>query len=127
VRKTVNLLSILWVIFALVAGKIAASGVQIKRDLLDGGGAMWLTTVSHKLSSSLGQSFTGVQSGATQKLYSRFWNPWVVTMSPVEKEEDFASLPSDSFYLILNSRKVRNPVLFALFICQVRRAPELGG
>ena len=57
---------------------------------------MWLSTTSYKLSSSLGQSITGVQSGVTKKLYTGFWNPWVVTMSPVEREvDDFASLPQE--------------------------------
>ncbi len=95
-RKTVNFLSILCVIIILIAGTIAAFAVQIKRDALDGGGAMWFSTTSYNLSSSLGQSITGVQSGATKKLYTGFWNPWVVTMSPVEQEvDDFASLPQE--------------------------------
>jgi len=93
-RKTVSIFTVFSTIFLLVAGSIPVLAVQIKRDALDGGGAMWLSTTSYKLSSSLGQSITGDQSGATQKLYTGFWNPWVVTMSPVEQEEDdFASLP----------------------------------
>jgi len=57
---------------------------------------MWLTTTSYKLSSSLGQSITGVQSGATQKLYTGFWNPRVVELSPVEQEEeDYSWLPKE--------------------------------
>jgi hypothetical protein len=96
VRKTINAFSILGVIILLVAGSIPVLAVQIKRDVMDGGGAMWLTTTSYKLSSSLGQSITGAQGGATMKLYTGFWNPWVVTMSPVEQEQDdFASLPKE--------------------------------
>ena len=95
-RRTVNVFSIIGIIVLLAAGSIPVSAVQIKRDVLDGGGAVWLTTTNYKLCSSVGQSITGAQSGATQKLYSGFWNPWVVTMSPVEQEQDdFASLPKE--------------------------------
>ncbi|HEX7402330.1 MAG TPA: T9SS type A sorting domain-containing protein [candidate division Zixibacteria bacterium] len=95
-RRTVNVFSILGIIVLLTAVSIPVSAVQIQRDVLDGGGGMWLTTTSYKLCSSVGQSITGVQGGATKKMYTGFWNPWVVTMSPVEQEEDdFASLPKE--------------------------------
>jgi hypothetical protein len=69
---------------------------DIPRQVMDGGGAMWLSTSSYKLSSSLGQSITGVQQGATKILYTGFWCPWVVEMSPVEWEEvDYTQRPTE--------------------------------
>jgi hypothetical protein len=63
---------------------------------MDGGGAMWLATASYKLSSSLAQSITGYQEGASYKVYTGFWNPWVVEASPVEWEEvDLTQRPTD--------------------------------
>ena len=56
---------------------------------------MWLSTASYKLSSSLAQSITGYQEGTSYKVYTGFWNPWVVEMSPVEWEEfDFSQRPT---------------------------------
>jgi hypothetical protein len=95
-RRTVNVFSIVGIIILLAAGSNPVLAVRIDRHILDGGGGMWLSTTSYKLCSSVGQSITGAQSGATQKLYTGFWNPWVVTMSPVEQEQDdFASLPKE--------------------------------
>jgi hypothetical protein len=82
---------------------------DIPRQVLDGGGAMWLSTASYKLSSSLGQSITGVQEGATKTLYTGFWNPWVVEASPVEWEEmDYSQRPSE-FALRQNYPNPFNP------------------
>jgi hypothetical protein len=68
----------------------------MKRHVLDGGGAMWLETASYKLSSSLGQSIIGIQNGTTKNVYTGFWNPWVVQMTPVEWEEvDHTQLPRE--------------------------------
>ncbi len=89
---TLSLISV----FALSLGSSPVSGVQMARQVLDGGGAMWLSTTNYKLSSSLGQSITGVQEGAINKLYTGFWNPWVVQMTPVEwEQEDHAQLPKE--------------------------------
>jgi hypothetical protein len=82
---------------------------QIQRQVLDGGGGMWLASSSYKLSSSIGQSITGTQGGATKKVYSGFWNPWVVEMSPVEQEEeDLNQLPRE-FGLSQNYPNPFNP------------------
>jgi len=83
-------------VFAISLSSSQVWGVQMGRQVLDGGGAMWLSTTNYKLSSSLGQSITGVQEGAANKLYTGFWNPWVVQMTPVEwEEEDHAQLPKE--------------------------------
>jgi hypothetical protein len=93
-------------IFSLSSNPISAN--QIPRQVLDGGGAMWISTTSYKLSSSLGQSITGSQS-ATNRLYTGFWNPWVVTMSPVEEVEgDVSQLPKE-FDLSQNYPNPFNP------------------
>jgi hypothetical protein len=97
-RKTAKafLILSLTLVFALSLCSTQVSGFQMGRQVLDGGGAMWLSTASYKLSSSLGQSITGVQEGAANKLYTGFWNPWVVQMAPVEwEEEDHAQLPKE--------------------------------
>jgi hypothetical protein len=95
-RRTFNVFSIIGIIVLLTAVSIPASANQIQRSVLDGGGGMWLSTTNYKLCSSVGQSITGAQSGSTMKLYTGFWNPWVVTMSPVEQEQDdFTSLPKE--------------------------------
>ena len=83
-RRTANVFSIVGIIVLLAAVSNPILAVRIDRHILDGGGGMWLSTTSYKLCSSVGQSITGAQSGATYKLYTGFWNPWVVTMSPVE-------------------------------------------
>ena len=98
---------ILGVALSLNSGQVFAN--QIQRQVLDGGGGMWLTSTSYKLSSSLGQSITGSQGGATKKVYTGFWNPWVVVMSPVEQEEeDLNQLPKE-FGLSQNYPNPFNP------------------
>jgi hypothetical protein len=97
-RKTVKVSLIVGLIFGFVFSLNSSQvfSVQIERQVLDGGGAMWLETSSYKLSSSLGQSITGVQSDGDTILYTGFWNPWVVQMTPVEwEEEDFSELPKE--------------------------------
>ena len=99
----------LTLVFAFSLSSTHVSGVQMGRQVLDGGGAMWLSTTSYKLSSSLGQSITGVQEGAANKLYTGFWNPWVVQMTPVEWEEvDHAQHPKE-FSLRQNYPNPFNP------------------
>ncbi len=94
VRAFLTLGLILGFVFNLNSNQVSA--VQMKRDVLDGGGAMWLTTSNYKLSSSLAQSFTGVQFVGDTILYTGFWNPWVVQMTPVEWEEvDRTQLPKE--------------------------------
>ncbi|MCK4404108.1 MAG: T9SS type A sorting domain-containing protein [candidate division Zixibacteria bacterium] len=88
------LLLLVWCIFSMSYSHTLA--YQIPRQVLNGGGAMWLSTTSYKLSSSLGQSITGVQATADTILYTGFWNPWVVQTTPVEwEEEDFSQLPKE--------------------------------
>jgi hypothetical protein len=60
--KTVKavLLVTLFLCLVLVSAVGPVSAVQMKRQVLDGGGAVWLETASYKLSSSLGQSIIGV-------------------------------------------------------------------
>jgi hypothetical protein len=82
---------------------------DISRQVLDGGGAMRLSAGSYRLSSSLAQSITGYQEGTTYKVYTGFWNPWVVEMSPVEWDEfDFTQRPTD-FALRQNYPNPFNP------------------
>jgi hypothetical protein len=89
----VVLLLVVWCVFG--SGHSSSPAYEILRQVLDGGGAMWLSTASYQLSSSLAQSITGYQEGASYKVYSGFWNPWVVEMSPVEWEEfDFSQRPT---------------------------------
>jgi hypothetical protein len=87
--KTVKALLIAGLILGFVFGLNSSqvSAVQMARQVLDGGGAMWLETASYKLSSSLGQSIIGAQDGSTMDVFTGFWNPWVVQMTPVEWEE----------------------------------------
>ena len=93
--KVLSILSLILIFgFTLSSGKVV--NYKIDPQVVDGGGAMWLTTTHYKLSSSLGQSITGEQSGATNKVYTGFWNPRVVELSPVEQEEDdFIQLPKE--------------------------------
>lgn len=85
---------ILGFVFSLNSSRVSAN--QIGRQVLDGGGAMWLTTASYKLSSSLGQSIAWGPVGTDTILYTGFWNPWVVQMTPVEWEEvDQTELPKE--------------------------------
>jgi hypothetical protein len=97
-RKTVNIFVIFGLILGFVFGLNSSqvSAVQMARQVLDAGGAMWLETANYQLSSSLGQSITGTQDGPTKNLYTGFWNPWVIQMTPVEWEEvDQAELPKE--------------------------------
>jgi hypothetical protein len=110
-RITVKAFLILSLIlgFALSLNPNPVLANQIQRQALDGGGDMWLSTTNYKLSSSLGQSITGTQGGATKKVYTGFWNPWVVVMSPVEQEEeDLNQLPKE-FELSQNYPNPFNP------------------
>jgi len=97
-RKTVKVFLILGLIlgfvFNLNSGQVSA--VQMARHVLDGGGAIWMETASYQLSSSLGQSIIGFQDGPTIDVYTGFWNPWVIQMTPVEWEEvDQTQLPKE--------------------------------
>jgi len=98
--KTVKAFLILSLILGYVSilnsGSLSAN--KIERQVLDMGGAMWQTTSNYKLSSSVGQSIAaGPISVADTILYTGFWNPWVVYMTPVEWEEveDGAQLPQE--------------------------------
>lgn len=87
-------LLLVWCIFSMSLSYCAA--YQLPRQALNGGGAMWLSTTNYKLSSSLGQSITGVQKGTTTIIHTGFWNPWAVWAVPVEEEEeDFSQLPKE--------------------------------
>ena len=98
---------VLGVVFGLNSAQVSAN--KLDWQVLDGGGAMWLSTASYKLSSSLGQSITGEQSGTTKKMYTGFWNPRIVVLSPVEWEEaDFSQLPKE-FNLRQNYPNPFNP------------------
>jgi len=87
---------ILGIVFNLNSSSLSAN--KIERQVLDMGGAMWQTTSNYKLSSSVGQSIADspISVGDTI-LYTGFWNPWVVYMTPVEWEEveDGARLPQE--------------------------------
>ena len=87
-------LLLVWCIFSMSLSYCAAH--QLPRQVLDGGGAMWLSTTNYKLSSSLCQSITGFQKGTATTVYTGFWNPWAVWAVPVEEEEeDFSQLPKE--------------------------------
>lgn len=95
---TVKVFLILTLVFGFVfsLNSSEVSAVQMKREVLNGGGAVWLSTTHYKLCSSLGQFLTGVQSDGDTILYTGFWNPWVVQMTPVEwEEEDYTQLPKE--------------------------------
>jgi hypothetical protein len=71
-------------------------GYQIPWQVLDGGGAMWLSQANHKVSSSLGQSVIGTQRGVTKTVYAGFWSPWATWAVPVEwEEDDLNQFPAD--------------------------------
>jgi hypothetical protein len=110
-RVTAKVLLILSsiLVFGFALGSRQAANYKIEPQVLDGGGAMWLSTTHYKLSSSLGQSITGVQGGTTKKVYTGFWNPKVVELSPVEEEgDDFSRFPKD-FELKQNYPNPFNP------------------
>lgn len=108
---------LVWCVFEMsprssFADQTSSALVQdtIPRQVLNAGGAMWLSTASYKLSSSLGQSITGLQETGSTKLYTGFWNPWVVEATPVEWEEaDHTQRPTE-FDLRQNYPNPFNPV-----------------
>ncbi len=104
----VSLLFLLvWCVFGISYSSSYA--YQISRQVLDGGGAVWLPTSSYKLCSSIGQSITGIQEGTTKTVYAGFWNRWAVWGAPVEwEEDDFSQLP-EKFDLSQNYPNPFNP------------------
>ncbi len=100
-------LLLVWCVFGISYSSSCA--YQIYRQVLDEGGAVWLSTSSFKLSSSSGQPITGIQEGATKTLYAGFWNRWAVWGVPVEwEEDDFSRLPRE-FALRQNYPNPFNP------------------
>lgn len=96
-RKTVKVFVVLGLILGFVfsLNSSSVSAVKMERQVLDMGGAMGLITDNYRLSSSLGQSFTGYQQGDTV-CYTGFWNPYVIWLTPVEWEDvDEAELPKE--------------------------------
>ncbi len=124
VRLKILFIAILLVLFAFGLSHSSSPAYDIPRQVLDGGGAMWLATTSYKLSSSLAQPITGVQQSTSYKLYTGFWNPWVVEMSPVEWEEvDYTQRPTE-FGLRQNYPNPFNPATVIEYAlpraCQVK-------
>jgi hypothetical protein len=101
--------AVLLVLFAFGLSHSSSPAYDIPRQALDGGGAMRLATSSYKLSSSLAQSITGAQQSTSYKVYTGFWNPWTVEMSPVEEDEQDANLRPTHFALGQNFPNPFNP------------------
>ena len=91
----VSLLFLLvWCVFGISYSSSYA--YQISRQVLDGGGAAWFSSSNYKLCSSVGQSITGIQEGATKTVYTGFWNRWAIWgVSAVDEEDDFSHLPKE--------------------------------
>ena len=106
ITKTTILLLLMCCIVEM--GSSFCFAYQIPRQVLDGGGAMWLSKSSVKLSSSMSQSIIGVQNGVTKTIYTGFWNPWAVWAVPVEWEEEKSLLPQQ-FALHQNYPNPFNP------------------
>jgi len=98
---------LLWCSFGM--GHSSSPAYDIPRQVLDGGGAMWLSTTSYKLSSSLGQSITGIQQGATKTIYVGFWYPGMGTSDVEWEEVDLSQRPTE-FGLRQNYPNPFNPV-----------------
>ncbi len=106
--RVIPLLLLVWCIFSMSYSHTLA--YQIPRQVLNGGGAMWDSTTSYKLSSSLAQSIIGGPIGVDTILYTGFWNPWVVETSPVEWEEEDLTLRPEEFDLRQNYPNPFNPI-----------------
>jgi hypothetical protein len=98
---------LLWCSFGM--GHSSSPGYDIPRQVLDGGGAMGLSTTSYKLSSSLGQSITGVQQGDTKTVYVGFWYPGMGASDVEWEEVDLSQRPTE-FGLRQNYPNPFNPV-----------------
>jgi hypothetical protein len=113
-RASVRILATAFFVMVLVwcsfgMNHSSSQAYNVPRQVLDGGGAMWDSTVGYKLCSSIGQSITGVHQGGTKTVYVGFWNPWVVEASPVEWEEEDLSLRPTEFDLRQNYPNPFNP------------------
>ena len=96
--------SLVWCILSMSPSHSGA--YKIARQVLDGGGANWLSTTNYQLCSSLGQPIIGDQdnwsTGDNYSVGSGFWNEWVVGMTPVEEEGEDSDLLPKQFALHQN-------------------------
>jgi hypothetical protein len=75
------------VIVLAVAGSVPQAGAQqVSWDVVAAGGVVGSTSSSYRVSATVGQVGVDLLAGATHRVYSGFWNPWLIGLVEAEEE-----------------------------------------
>jgi hypothetical protein len=70
-----------------VAGSVLRAGAQqVSWDVMAAGGIVGSTSSSYRVSATVGQTGVDLLAGATHRVYSGFWNPWLIGLVEAEEE-----------------------------------------
>lgn len=74
-------------VFVVAAGTWSrASADRVSWDVMASGGVVGSSSGSYRVSASVGQTGVDLLGGAAYRVYSGFWNPWLIGLVEAEEE-----------------------------------------